>query len=482
MTIWGSHWTSRAAAAVAVLVLANPAPAGAEPLAKDEVDRLVRPLVEGGWCAGLVVGLIDADGRKVYGYGTGAGDGSAAPDGKTVYEIGSVTKAFTGLLLAEMAGRGEVKLDDPVQQYLPAGVTVPQIGKRPITLAHLASHSSGLPRMPDNLAPADRANPYADYTPEQMYAFLKRCKPARGPGEGVEYSNLGAGLLGHALSLRAGKSYEELLTERVLKPLGMADTRIALDDARRARLAPGHDADGNPAGPWDLPTLAGAGALRSTADDMLAFVAANLGVAPVPRELAEAIAASHEKRAAAATGESGVALGWHVARKSRLVWHNGQTGGYHAFCGFSPDRKLGVVICANTATGLVDELADALLKRIAGQPAEPLALRQPVKVAAESLERLVGKYALAPTFALAITREDDQLFCQATNQPRFRIYPESEAKFFLKEVDAQLTFTLGGEGKASSVVLHQNGRDMPGRRVDDGAAGEDAGSAGAKPE
>lgn len=454
------------ALALVVLCVASRSAAAAadeKGLAKEEVDRLAKPLVEGGWCAGLVVGVIDADGgRHVYGYGRGAGDGSEPPDGQTVYEIGSVTKAFTGLLLAEMAERGEVKLDDPVQQYLPDGVKLPQVGDRPITLADLASHSSGLPRMPDNFAPADPNNPYADYTPERMYAFLAECKPARAPGEAAEYSNLGAGLLGHVLSLKAGKSYEELLTARVLKPLGMNDTTIALDEAARARLVPGHDADGNPAGNWELPTFAGAGALRSTANDMLTFVAANLALAPNP--LAKAIEESHEKRAETG-GEHGVALGWHVARKSKLIWHNGQTGGYHSFCGFSPDNKLGVVVLSNTATGLVDELANLILKRMAGQPAEPIALRQPVTLGEDALERLVGTYSLAPTFALTVTHEGGQLFCQATAQPRFRIYPESETKFFLKVVDAQLTFTLADEGKASAVMLHQNGRDLPGQRA-----------------
>lgn len=460
--------------ALALVSLSAASPAGADVLAKKEVDRLVQPLIEGEWCAGLVVGLIDPDGRQVYGYGRGAGDGSQPPNGDTIYEIGSVTKALTGLLLAEMAGRGEVTLDDPVQKYLPAGVKAPQLGEEPITLAHLASHASGLPRMPDNFAPGDPANPYADYTAEQMYAFLAGCKPARQPGEGVEYSNLGMGLLGHVLARHAGKSYAELLSERVLIPLGMTDTRITLDDALRARLAPGHDADGNVVTNWDLPTFAGAGALRSTTNDMLTFVAANLGLTETP--LQEAIATSHLKRATA-DGNNDVALGWHVNRKSKLIWHNGQTGGYHSFCGFSTDRKFGIVICANTATGLIDPLANAILKRMAGQAVEPLALRKPVKVPDDVLERVVGRYPLAPTFALTITREAGQLYCQATGQPRFRIYPESETKFFLKVVDAQLTFELDGDGKASSVTLHQNGRDLPGRRADGGDAdsGADAG-------
>jgi CubicO group peptidase (beta-lactamase class C family) len=471
--------------AVALLALAfaaaSPQALPADALSKDEVDAIVQPAIDGAWCAGLVVGLIDENGRRVYGYGRGAGVGGGAaadapPDGDTVYEIGSVTKAFTGLLLAEMAGRGEVGLDDPLQKYLPDGVKAPQVGDDPITLAHLASHTSGLPRMPGNFAPKDANNPYADYTPEQMYAFLATCEPARKPGEKSEYSNLGMGLLGHVLALRAGKDYEALLTERVLGPLGMTDTRIALDDASRACLAGGHDADGDPAPNWDLPTFAGAGALRSTTNDMLKFIAANLGLAPAPVPLAEAIAASHAPRGPAG-GESGVGLGWQVRRKPVVLWHNGQTGGYHSFCGFVPDRRVGVVVLSNTATGVVDALGNALLKRMAGVRAEPVVLRKATPVPADVLEQRVGKYVLTPFFAITVTRDGDQLHCQATNQPRFKIYPESETEFFYKVVDAQVTFKLDRNGRAFMLVLNQNGMKLPGLRVDAPAAGPPAGDA-----
>ena len=461
--------------ALALLAFTLAPHAAGAALPKDEVDKLVQPAVDGEWCRGVVVGLIDEKGRRVYGYGraVGEGAGSGPPDGQTFYEIGSVTKAFTGVLLAEMAERGEVKLDDPLQKYLPDGVKAPQVDGEPITLAHLASHTSGLPRMPDNFAPKDAANPYADYTPEQMYEFLGRCGPKRKPGERSEYSNLGMGLLGHVLARHAGKSYEELLAERVLAPLGMRDTQIQLDDAARARLAPGHDADGNPSPNWDLPTFAGAGALRSTTDDMLKFVAAHIGQPAAAPPLGAAIKASQAPRGGAAAGENDVALGWLVTRKPRLVWHNGQTGGYHAFCGFSPERKVGVVVLSDTATGVVDALGNALLKRLAGGRAEPVVLRKPVKLQEEVLERRVGRYLLAPTFALSVTREGDRLYCQATNQPRFRIYPESGTAFFYKVVDAQLTFKLDEDGRATAVTLHQNGRDLPGLRAD-GPAPADA--------
>src|SRR3954462_12153798 len=207
----------------------------AELLPKAEMDRFVQPLVDGEWCQSIVVVLVDRDGKRVvYGYGrTSPNANGSAPDGKTIYEIGSATKAFTGVLLADMVQRGQVSLDDPVQKLLPAEVKLPQKGEHPMTLLDLATHRSGLPRLPENLTPKDPGNPYADYTEKQLYAFLQKWEPARAPGDSYEYSNLGMGLLGHLLARKAGKSYEALLTERVLKPAAMNDTSITLTPGQK---------------------------------------------------------------------------------------------------------------------------------------------------------------------------------------------------------------------------------------------------------
>src|SRR4051812_4779329 len=195
-------------------------------VARDDVHALVQPLIDGGWCPGVVVGWVTPAGSHVLGYGRFSEKDDRRPDGRTVYEIGSITKVFTSLLLAEMVRDGRMALDDPVQKYLPDSVKMPQKGERPITLQDLATHTSGLPRMPTNFNPKDPANPYADYTVDRLYEFLNACHPARAPGEAYEYSNVGVGLLGHVIARRAGKEYETLLRERVTRPLDMSDTRI----------------------------------------------------------------------------------------------------------------------------------------------------------------------------------------------------------------------------------------------------------------
>jgi len=186
---------------------------------------------------GIVVGVVEPQGRRIIAYGKlDAGD-ERILDGNTLFEIGSVTKVFTSLLLADMVQRGEVELDDPVSKYLPSEVKVPNDGKRTITLTDLATHRSGLPGMPNNFPPKDPTNPFADYSVDQLYHFLSGYQLTRDIGSQFEYSNVGVGLLGHALSRRAGTDYETLVTSRICKPLEMESTRITLSPELTKRLA-----------------------------------------------------------------------------------------------------------------------------------------------------------------------------------------------------------------------------------------------------
>lgn len=414
---------------------------------------------------GIVVGVIEPAGRRVVAYGTLAKDDPRPIDGDTVFEIGSATKVFTSLLLADMARRGEVSLSDPVAKYLPSSVTVPQRGGRQITLADLATHTSGLPRLPSNLAPKNPADPYADYTVEQLYAFLSTVQLTRDIGSKYEYSNLGAGLLGHVLALRAKTDYATLVRTRILDPLGMKNTAVTLTPAMAKRLAHGHDAAGEPVSGWSLPTLAGAGALHSTASDLLRFLAANLGYTESP--LAPAMRSMLAERRDTGVAGLQIALAWHVfVRNGReIVWHNGGTGGYRSWMGFDPKTRTGVVVLTNVSTQTGgDDIGLHLL-----DPSAPLAksVKQPpvVKVDPALLERYAGKYRLAPGFVLTVTKRGERMFAQATGQPEFEIFPSSDHEFFLKVVEARITFVTGADGPATSLVLHQNGQDVPGPRI-----------------
>jgi CubicO group peptidase (beta-lactamase class C family) len=430
-----------------------------------ELAALLQQRLRSGSDTGIIVGVVGPAGTRVVAAGK-AGPGSVPPlDARTVFEIGSATKVFTTALLVDMVNKGEVKLDDPVAAYLPTNVKVPTRGGRQITLVDLATHTSGLPRLPANLQARDPSNPYADYSVPQLYDFLSHCELTRDIGDQYEYSNLGMGLLGHALALRGGKSYEELVTERILRPLHMNDTVITLTGPLRARLAIGHDAAGKAVANWDIPTLAGAGALRSTLDDMLRFLQANLDSdkAGVPALLHTA----HVARHGLTTPNASVGLGWHIMRAfgREIVWHNGATGGYHSFIGFDQKARTGVVMLHNSADGIDDvgfHLIDAHLP-LNSAPPGPKA-RSETKVDENVLEKYVGEYQLAPTFSIVVTREAGQLFLQATGQSKLPIYAESETEFFLKAVDARITFVRGSNDRAVRLVLHQGGRDLPGER------------------
>jgi CubicO group peptidase (beta-lactamase class C family) len=420
---------------------------------------------------GIVVGVIeakdakDARSRRVITYGSLEKGDSRPLNGDTVFEIGSVTKVFTSLILADMVRRGEVALTDPVAKYLPADVKVPERNGRVITLQDLATHTSGLSRLPTNFRPKDPANPYADYTDAQLYQFLSTYVLPRDIGSKYEYSNLGGGLLGHALARRAGMDYEALVRARITGPLQMNSTSVVLSADQQRRLAVGHN-DRLAAVPnWDLPTLAGAGALRSTANDLLTFVAANLGATPSP--LAPAMSAMLTDRKPTGMPGLDVALAWHIFTRNgdEIIWHNGGTGGYRSFVGYSPRTKVGVVVLSNTSTTAgVDDIGlhvlDAKLPTL-----QPPKQHTEVPVDPKLFDGYVGAYQLAPNFVLTITRDANRLFAQATGQPRFEVFAEGDKEFFFKVVDAQLTFVTNATGQATAVVLHQNGANVTGQRV-----------------
>jgi len=424
------------------------------------VDRIDRDKQS----VGIVVGVIESAGQRVVAYGA-LDKGDTRPlNGDTVFEIGSMTKVFTSLLLADMVERGEVALTDPVAKYLPAGVRMPERGGRQITLVDLATHTSGLPRLPDNLKPKDPANPYADYSVEQMYQFLSSYQLTRDIGSKYEYSNLGGGLLGHVLARRAGMDYEHLVQTRILGPLGMKSTGITLSPSMKARLAVGHDRALNPVANWDLNTLAGAGALRSTADDMLDFLAANLGYTKTP--LAPAMAAQLTVRRPTGSPGLEIALGWHVlsSHGHEIVWHNGGTGGYRTYMAYDLKRRIGVVVLSNTSTAVgMDDIGLHLMDvgaPLAQMPKQHTEIMVDPKVLAD----YVGTYQLAPTFAIAIALEDGKLSEQATGQPKFPIFAESATKFFLKVVDAQIEFSRDEAGAVTSLTLYQNGNATKGKK------------------
>lgn len=429
-----------------------------------EVQQILEERVAIGRNPGIVVGMLDANGPRVVAVGTSGKDGLAL-DGNTLLEIGSASKVFTSVLMADMVLKGETRLDEPVQSLLPDRVRIPDDEGRPITLQDISTHRSALPRMPSNFAPSNPQNPYADYSVEQMYEFLSGYELPRHIGDEFEYSNLAVGLLGHALALLAGTSYEGLARERIFNPLGMHDTGIELSEELLARMAQGHTPVGAPTSNWDIPTLAGAGAIRSTANDMLLFLAANLDGADTP--ISPAMAETHEIRNEVG-GDQAMALGWLVFQRFEdlpIHWHNGGTGGFRFFMGLDKTNGRAVTVLTNASVS-VDDLGFHLLdQRHELSPPEPMVERVEIEVDPEVLQKYVGVYELTIGMTFTVTLEGGQLFVDVSGQGKTALFAESEEKFFFKDVEAQITFQMDDDGLVTGLVLHQSGQDIPGERI-----------------
>jgi D-alanyl-D-alanine-carboxypeptidase/D-alanyl-D-alanine-endopeptidase len=351
-----------------VLCLLGTAPASSSAHDGNSLERRVaavaRPLIDNQQVVGLVVGLLEGRKSHVFGYGQVSSTSTRVPDRRTVFEIGSVTKVFTGLLLADLAQERLVRLDAPVQDLLPDSVQAPRVGQHEITLLDLATHTSALPRLPTNLAPRDLANPYADYTVEQLYEFLSNYSLPQTPGLLYHYSNVGVGLLGHVLARQQMTTYEALVVQRICEPLGMSETRITLADESRARRAQGHDASGKPVPNWDVPALSAAQGLHSTAEDLLTFLAANLGLVET-RQWA-AMQTTQAPRFTIDTSGNAIGMGWLI-RPDGVLWHTGETGGYHSFVAIDELNRAGVVVLSNSAVSAVDEVGAAALQLLTGR-------------------------------------------------------------------------------------------------------------------
>ncbi len=416
---------------------------------------------------GMVVGIVDAKGHRFVSYGTMAKGDPRPVDQRTIFEIGSMSKVFTSLLLAEAVQRGEVRLDEPVAQLLPAGTKVPERGGRQITLIDLATHTSGLPRIPTNFAPRDPNDPYTDYDASKLYHFLASYILPRDIGSKYEYSNLGAGLLGHALSLRAGTDYGTLLRCRITGPLGLGSTADVLTPDETPRLAKGYGVAGDPASNWTTGTLAGAYAIRSDAEDILTLLAAELGYVRSP--LAGAMKAQLEPRRPTGMPGTEVALGWHVTTfpgGRQVVWHDGGTGAYRSMMAFDPTAGVGVVALSNRFTDAgVDDIP---LHILAGTPlAAPPPVHHEVAVDPKVMQGLAGRYQLAPNVFVDIILKDGELFAQVSGQQANRVFMEGPHSIFWKVVEASADFEVDAQGKATVLILHQSGLTARAPRVEE---------------
>lgn len=405
------------------------------------------------WSTGLAIGIVDGESFETYGFGRRSAEDALVPNEDTVFEIGSISKVFTSLLLADAVTRGELELEQPVNELVPNATQLPSFEGQQITLRHLATHGSGLPSLPPNLVVTSLENPYLGYTAAKLYESLPLATLATKPGTAYAYSNWGAGLLGQILADHARSTYGDLVEKRIVQPLAMTRTSVRLPTEN---VAQGHDANGAPTPHWDLDGLAGAGAIRSSVGDLVRFVRANLDR---PGDVGAALALAQRVHGEYPTMKLG--LGWHLV--GGLHFHNGETGGFHSFMAIDLVKKQGVVVLSDTAVMGLDALGFALVRTLRGEPAT-LGLPPLVAVSEQRLDTYVATYR-HPDIELTVTRDGDRLYVQVPGQPRFRVFPSSDRTFHLRVVDASVEFRDGASGTVNELVLHQGGVDLALERV-----------------
>jgi CubicO group peptidase (beta-lactamase class C family) len=320
----------------------------------DSIRAIIKREVASKRSKSIVVGIINAGGRQIYSEGIISDQKRVRPDGNTVYEIGSITKVFASVLLAEMGLKGQLTITDPISKYLPPAVKSPVRNGKEITLLSLSTHRSGMPRFPYNPYPKDMDNPYADYTEQALFEYVSGFEPDYDFDTRWRYSNVAYGLLGNILSRIAKKSFESMTLEIICRPLNMPSTAIRSTKQMNANTARGHAITGQPTVALELGALEAAGSLRSNADDLLTFAAANMGL--IKTDLLPAMQLTHVLQAKKDGNDTYTTMGWTLANDSgrELLFKDGGTPGYRTFLGFDKEKKNGVVVLSNTDNSVTD--------------------------------------------------------------------------------------------------------------------------------
>ncbi len=446
-----------------------------EPI-EDPVVTIIRERVDAyRQSVGMVVGIIRGYGRWTHAYGTLDLGTIRRVSNSSVFEIGAITGVLTGTLLAHMVETGEVSLSDPVSMFLPESVRMPTRNGQAITLQHLATHTSGLPALADSISLEKTQNPLATFAVDNMYSFLSSHTLTRDIGSIYEYSELGMALLGHILSLKGEKSFDEMLHERLFGLLKMTNTHVVPTPGMKAQTPTGHDMTLRPMEPSAIPPMPAAAGMYSTVHDLNIFVSAAMGFIYAFPMLPEddksdsvKIAAAFEttNRALYPTGRENeeIALGWLVRTVGENVihWQHGMTRGFSTFIGFDKSRRRGVVVLSN-ATNSVDDVGFHLLNSAYRLRPPPRAAR--AFVSPQTYDTYTGLYEFKPLLTVMISRDGTKLYGQPPGQVRNELIPRSDGEFYLSEEDAQITFVKDDSGTVTHMLFLKDGRTHRANKV-----------------
>ena len=405
---------------------------------------------------GLVAVQVQADQVTISAQGLARQGQAAALRDDALLEIGSITKTFTALLLADAVVRGQLELDGAVQDALP-GIALRDAAGDPVRWIDLATHRSGLPRLPTNMAPTSPADPYNEYGEPALLECLAGFKPTVARGARFEYSNLGFGLLGYALGRAAGSSYPQLLASRVLQPLGLADAHLALPGRRFDTLVAGHDAERQPVPHWHFDVLAGAGALLMSGATLGRYAQAAMGLRDSP--LREAFALAERRHAPGLSPINPIGLAWNLAPlNGRVVLnHDGGTAGFSSSLWLDSQRRRAVAVLSNAMVE-VNDLALHLLDDSLPLKDFGAAQQASIELTLEQLTPLTGIYALNPQFKLTTSVRNGRLWAQATGQGAFALFASTPRRFFAKVTPLQIEFDAAGTPAA--LTLQQAGQTL----------------------
>ena len=319
----------------------------------DSIKTVIKQEVADKRSKSIIVGIIDANGRQIFAAGVKSDSDSTLPDGNTIYEIGSITKVFTSLLLADMSLKHQLNLNDPISKGLPKNVKTPVRNGKEISLLSLATHRSGMPRFPYNVDPKNLDQPYIDYTVNKLYEYVSNFEPPYDIDSKWRYSNVAYGVLGNILTLTAKKDFETLIKEKICGPLKMNNTVISLTAKQKLNLAIGHAETGTKVGLTDLGAIDAGGALRSTVNDLLTFAEANLGL--IKTDLFSAMELTHVLQAKKDGDDTFTTMGWTLVNADGyLLFKDGGMPGYRTFLGIDKKNKIGVVVLSNSNNTVTD--------------------------------------------------------------------------------------------------------------------------------
>jgi CubicO group peptidase (beta-lactamase class C family) len=401
-----------------------------------------------GLLKGVVVGVIDKEGVEYISYGGTSVNSNRAIDENTLFEIGSITKTFTATLLADAQERGEINQDDSVATYL-SSVSNPNLAD--ISLVSLANHHSGLSVLPSNFSPENPADPYTDYSRKNLYDYMQGIKKSELNIGSYLYSNTGAGLLGHVLTVASAKGYSNLLKERVTSNLDMSRTYVGVP-SNQSNLAVGYN--GNRVPHWTFDVLEGAGGIFSTAQDMLSYLQAQTTYKD--KYLTQAFRKTRTVTKTDIYKNTNIGLGWFIVKQQTgadIIYHDGNTNGYWSFAGFLADGSKAVVVLSNSGNENINDIGFHILNTT--NPILKTPKRTEIGLKPLLLEKYQGRYHNELGLDFNVSLKGNKLYVGLNGQSPLAIYPASKTEFFYRDLRAEIVFNSNTQ--APSLTLIQDG-------------------------